>query len=170
MFKRLVPLLFACLGGAGLSQFPEFAQQYTQRVGGAYIELKDVVDGFRQDAANNGKTIDQAIATYAGSDDQFFKDRGKSMEVALVREAYLQSHYRALTATGLFAQLRAFVREPDRKIVQETYEIYKPAVPLTSVGAMHAALGFIAGYLLLGLPGMVLRRRRKPAAKAVRRS
>lgn len=170
MIKRIFPLLFACLGGAGLSQFPEFAQQYTQRVGGAYEELKTVADGFRRDAAENGKTVEEAVAEYYAAGSAFFSDRGKSIETVLARETYLQDHYRALIAGGPFAQLQAFASGPDLELAQDTYAIYRPAVPLTSAGALHAALGFLAGYFVIRLPMMVFRRKKKPVAKVVRRT
>ena len=50
----------AIVGGAALavvlSQFPEYAQQYTQRLGGAVDELRRQTQSFDQDAAEGGLT------------------------------------------------------------------------------------------------------------------
>ena len=151
MFKNVIPVVVGLGLGAGLSQFPEFAQQYTQRVGGAYFELRDVANGFRADAAASDKTVDQAIAEYYAADSQFFVDRGKSIETILHREDYLKQHYAALTAGGGFNQLIEFAQSRDLALAGDTFGIYKPAVPLTLTGAAHAGIGFLAGYKGLDL-------------------
>ena len=161
MFKNLMPLFAGLMLASGLSQFPEFAQQYTQRVGGAYVELRDIADGFRSDAAANDKTVEQAIAEYYAADSEFFQDRGKSIETILLRETYLAQHYSALTNGDSFSQLIEFTRARDVAIARDTFGIYKPALPLTLVGGAHAGLGFLAGFLLLRFPALFRRKRRK---------
>ena len=43
MFMRAIAVAGGLAGAAGLSQFPEFSQQYVQRLGGAVDELTAVV-------------------------------------------------------------------------------------------------------------------------------
>ena len=56
-------------GGVGLgvllSQFPEYSQQYVQRLGGAVDELKTVVSDFDTSAQATGSTREGAVATTA---------------------------------------------------------------------------------------------------------
>ncbi len=143
----------------GLSQFPKFAQQYTQRVGGAYFELRDVADGFRADAAANGKTVEQVIGEYRNAGSQFFQDRGDSIEQVITREAYLRNHYEVLSGGDGFDQLIVFARDRDVEIAYDTLGIYKSALLLTFTGAAHAALGFLLGFVLLKFSGLLRRRR-----------
>jgi len=162
MIKGTIPLIFGLILAGGLSQFPEFSQQYTQRVGGAYFELRDVADRFRADAASNNKTVEQAVKEYSRADTTFLRDRGESMQTVLAREEYLRRHYEALTGGDGFEQLVVFVRARDLDIAADAFGIYKPAMPLTFTGAAHAALGFLFGYILLRFP-IRFRRQRKAA-------
>ena len=43
-------------GAAGLSQYPEFSQQYTQRLGGQVDALSEVVADFEASAMRSGLT------------------------------------------------------------------------------------------------------------------
>ena len=54
MFARVLTLAGGLSGAAGLSQFPEFSQQYAQRLGGAVEELQLFVEEFDADAAGVG--------------------------------------------------------------------------------------------------------------------
>ncbi len=163
MFRGVFPLIAGLTLAGGLSQFPEFAQQYTQRVAGAYFEIRDVADGFRADAAASGKSTGQAIADLQSNDDQFLRDRGGSMEMVLEREAFLAGHYQALTSGNGYDQLVVFASERDNEIALDALGIYKPAMPVTFTGGAHAALGFLIGFVLLRLPFRLRRRKTRTA-------
>ncbi len=164
MFKGFFPLLAGLVLAAGLSQFPEFSQQYTQRVGGAYFELKTVADGFRADAAASDKSVDQAIAEYRAAGTKFFDDRANSVQAVMTREAFLRHHYAVLVHGNGYAQLVEFLRARDIDMTKATLEIFKPAMPLTFEGLAHAALGFLAGFGLLQFGGVFRRKRRVTTA------
>jgi hypothetical protein len=159
MIRSVVPLAAGLVLAGGLSQFPEFAQQYTQRVGGAYVEVRAVADGFRSDAAASGKSVDEALAAYRSAGSQLFSDRANSMDGVFQREEFLRRHYAALTRGNGFDQLAVFLRERDAEIAKDAAAIYRPALPVTFSGIAHAALGFLAGFLVLGLPLSIRRRR-----------
>ncbi|MFT5158948.1 MAG: hypothetical protein ACI9ZD_000544 [Paracoccaceae bacterium] len=161
MFKNILPLITGLALAGTLSQFPEFSQQYTQRVGGAYFELREVADGFRADAAASGKTVKQAVGEYFAADSDFFHDRGRRIEYIMQREEYLANHYSTLTSSSGFGQLIEFAQERDFQLTRDTFGIYKPAVPLTLVGGAHAGLGFLVGFLALRFPALFRRKRRK---------
>ncbi len=154
MLRNLFPFLTGLLLAAGLSQFPEFTQQYTQRLAGAYFEIRDVADRFRADAAANGQTVATALDIYQASDDAFLRDRGASMDVVLSREAFLARHYQRLTDSRGFGALYEFLRERDNDIARAALGLYQPAVPLTFTGLAHAALGFLLGFALVRLGGV----------------
>src|SRR3569833_3365876 len=83
----------AVLGGLGLAamfaQFPEYAQQYEQRLGGAVDELRIIVADFDADAQKFGLSRDEALRHYAISPDAFIVARGQSMARTLARYAKL---------------------------------------------------------------------------------
>ena len=62
MFAKALSLAGGIAGAVGLSQFPEFSQQYAQRLGGAVDELARVVEDFDADASDVGLNRDEALS------------------------------------------------------------------------------------------------------------
>ncbi|MEM6307558.1 MAG: DUF2937 family protein [Pseudomonadota bacterium] len=62
MILRAITMAFALMTGAGFSQFPEYAQQYEQRLAGAVDEMRIVVANFDATLADLGQTRAQAFA------------------------------------------------------------------------------------------------------------
>jgi hypothetical protein len=106
-----------------LSQFPEYAQQYTQRLGGAVDELRVLVQDFDRAATDSGLTRSDALGRFATTGDTFIQGRGTSME-------------------------RTFARYLDTEIGARTLDNFQPAVPVTMEGFAYAAAGLLLGYLL----------------------
>ena len=61
MIIRALTLVGSLIAGAGASQFPEFSQQYAQRLGGAVGALSEVVADFDASAVAEGLTRPQAL-------------------------------------------------------------------------------------------------------------
>jgi hypothetical protein len=145
--------IVAGVGGIGLalvlSQFPEYAQQYTQRLGGAVDELRIVTERFDREAAEAGLTRQEALESFRTATDTFAAGQEG-------REAANFERYQELSATlarienadpvQRFQQLPAYL---DSDIGQRTLEAYRPAVPVTMEGILYAGGGFILGYLIL---------------------
>lgn len=145
--------MVASVGGISLalilSQFPEYAQQYTQRLGGAVDELRIVTEDFDRGAAEAGLDRQQALARFGASGDNFVAGRGISMERTFVRYDELRQtleRIQGADAVQRFQELPAYL---DSDIGRRTLENYKPAVPVTMEGILYAAVGFGLGYLLL---------------------
>ncbi|MEO0388953.1 MAG: DUF2937 family protein, partial [Pseudomonadota bacterium] len=83
MLRRLA-LLAGLAGGALTSQLPEYAQQYTQRLGGAADELARVVADFDASAAAVGLSRDAALAELQGT--AFLARRQADMRRTIARE------------------------------------------------------------------------------------
>jgi hypothetical protein len=142
------------LAGAGglvlavvLSQFPEYAQQYTQRLGGAVDELQREVAQFERDASAGGLSRTEALERYNASNDDFLAGRGISMTFTLQRYDELSAALQRIEGAGpveRFQQLPAYL---DSDIGRRTLEAYKPAVPVTPEGILYAGAGFIVGFL-----------------------
>ena len=159
------------LGGIGLaiivSQFPEYAQQYTQRLGGAVDELRIVIDDFDSGARGFGLSRDEALARYGASADQFLVDRGTAMQRTLARYDQLSGTLTRVQGAGSWERLRLLPSFFDTEVGGRTIDNFKPAVPVTLEGFAYAGIGAVVGYALVwGLTGLLLlpfrRRRRLP--------
>lgn len=161
---------FGVLGGivlaAALSQFPEYAQQYTQRLGGAVDELKAITAKFDSDATAAGLTRDQALARYESSPDSFLSGQGHSIEQDFARYQLLSATLQRIEGADAWERLRDFPSYFDSDIGHRTLDDFKPAIPVTEEGLLYAAVGLILGYMiatafysLLMLPFRLLWRR-----------
>ena len=149
--KKYLIIFVGLICGAIASQFPEYAQQYRQRLAGAVGELERIVVQFDADARDSGLNRAQALAAYQESGNDFLSDRGQSIGDVISRYERLGGHLKAMNDADPLSRLWVFARDHDRELARETLDIYEPAVPLTAVGAAHAAGGFALGWLLLSL-------------------
>lgn len=166
--------LIAGIGGLGLavtlSQFPEYAQQYTQRLGGAVDELRIITQRFDSEAAAAGLDRQQALQRYDGSTDGFIVGRGASEAANFVRLEQLSATLARIQGADAVERFQSLPAYLDTDIGQRTLENYKPAVPVTMEGILYAGGGFILGYLIvsglwrfIALPIKRLRKRRYAA-------
>ncbi|MEM6479670.1 MAG: DUF2937 family protein, partial [Pseudomonadota bacterium] len=163
MILRIVAMACGLTGAAGMSQFPEFAQQYLQRLAGKVDQLESQV-----------AEIDASAASFQMSRDEYLADLGTSRtgaEAARKAEGEITLFQRlgdnvdAFREAGPFGRLVQAYRVADVDLAQRTFGDYKPALPLTAEGAAFAGLGFAAGYgiwsMIWGLLGWPIRRRRR---------
>ena len=149
------------IGGLGASQFPEYTQQYTQRLGGAVSELSNVVSQFDTDAARNGLSRDAALEQYARSGEAFLVQRGESIKDIIKRHDRLSAHMTELQTAAPFQRLWVFAKSRDNNLAEDTLAAYKPAVPVTLEGAAHAGGGALGGWALSSFFLAPFGRRRK---------
>jgi hypothetical protein len=161
LFGRLVVVVAAALGGLLASQFPEFAQQYRQRLGGALEEMRQVVADFDADAGRNSLSRGEALARYGTAGEPFLRDRGETMQDTLGRfEALSEQRERLETAPPLMRPV-VVLSHPDSRVAGGAWSDFEPAVPVTPAGFVWAAIGFFA---LGGLVSLI-----RQAAGAARR-
>ncbi|MBU1337231.1 MAG: DUF2937 family protein [Alphaproteobacteria bacterium] len=145
--------IVAGIGGLSLavvlSQFPEYAQQYTQRLGGAVDELRVITEDFDRAAAAGGLDRPTALARYNASNDDFLAGRGTSMTATFQRYDNLSATLARIEGAGAVERLQSLPAYLDTDIGQRTLENYRPAVPVTMEGILYAGGGFILGYLML---------------------
>jgi hypothetical protein len=149
--------------GVALSQFPEYSQQYVQRLGGAVDELKTVVSDFDQTAQSSGQTRSQALASM-DSGDVFLQGRHDDMTRTINRYDYLNESYEILQPAGAFERLAYVRRFGDPQITKNAYADFQPAIPLSVDSILLLFGGYILGYGSLAGTGRVLRRRKKRIA------
>lgn len=149
MLRRLI----AGAGGIGLaivlSQFPEYAQQYTQRLGGAVDELRVITEEFDRAAEAGGLDRTAALARYNASNDDFLAGRGTSMTATFQRYDMLNQTLTQIQGAGPVERLQSLPAYLDTDIGRRTLENYRPAMPVTVEGVLYAGLGFILGYLVI---------------------
>lgn len=146
--RRAVALLGGALLAAGFSQFPEYAQQYTQRLGGAVDELRIITEDFDRAADESGLDRTSALARYSASADPFLADRGQSMERTFTRYGELSRTLAQIQGAGPVERFQRLPLYLDTDIGARTLENYRPALPLTPEGFLYAGAGLILGYLV----------------------
>ncbi|WP_375409152.1 DUF2937 family protein [uncultured Methylobacterium sp.] len=147
MFRvlRTLGLALGLLGGAIAAQGPEFAQQYSQRLGGTVDELRRVVATFEKDAAETGNTREGAVDRLRRNQDALVVRRGEAARDDIERLRGLTEQQQALaSAGGPFGRLATLISNPDMALARATYQDYQPAVPTTADGLIAGFLGFLA--------------------------
>ena len=170
MIIRAIAIVAGLAGAAGLSQFPAYSQQYTQRLAGAVEELSAVVARFDADAAGLGLSRAQALEDLRQGS-RMAKARALSMQQVLARHARLSADLSALREAGFLSRLAQIQRFSDLDLAREAWGDFRPALPLSRAGLSLAAAGFVAGYVLLTiLCGMAASIRRNARGKTNRMS
>ena len=153
-----------------LSQFPEYAQQYTQRLGGAVDELRAITSDFDRAATAAGLDRAAALDRYNASNDDFLAGRGTSMTATFQRFDQLSATLARIEGAGAVERFQSLPAYLDSDIGRRTLKAYKPAIPVTVEGVLYAGAGFILGFLVVSalwrlgaMPVRFLRRRRYPA-------
>ncbi|MCK4711791.1 MAG: DUF2937 family protein [Marinosulfonomonas sp.] len=136
-------------GAVTLSQFPEFSQQYMQRMAGAVDELRIVVTAFDLTARINGMSRDEALDRLSG--DEFRDGMRANISESVERYERLSTNLAALRGAAPLERLQQAYRFTDTDLAQRTWDDFKPAVPVTADGFITAGIGFLAGWLGLGL-------------------
>ncbi|MGV8831681.1 MAG: DUF2937 family protein [Devosia sp.] len=161
--------VIAGVGGLGLavalSQFPEYAQQYTQRLGGAVDELRIITQDFDRTAAVGGLDRTQALGRYVDAQDSFLAEQGTAMTATFDRYEQLSATLERIANADPITRLQSLPAYLDSDIGRRTLEHYQPSVPVTIEGVFYAGGGFILGYLVLSALWRFLTlpfRRRRP--------
>lgn len=165
MFLRAFVVSLGIVSGVGFSQFPEFSQQYLQRLGGAVEELATVVRDFDRSAATFGMSRHKALDEMNGS--PFLQRRQADLRRTISRYEELNEAYSALRYAGPFTRFYDLHFMFDEKILAGTWEDYRPAVPLTMEGGLFAVFGALFGASAASLISKLFRpwrKRKKPTA------
>jgi hypothetical protein len=158
---RILAILGGVSGAVALSQFPEFSQQYLQRLAGKVDALTTVAAGFDATATSNGLTREAALAALSGS--KLLEEQQADMRAILTMQTRLADNLAALRNASPLARLAMPQRFGDVDTLTATWADFRPALPATAEGAITAGLGYGGGWLgvmgvLKGL-GRLLRRR-----------
>lgn len=146
---RILAMAGGLAGAVALSQFPEFSQQYVQRLSGAVDELRTVTLAFDTAARVGGLSREAALDELRGTG---FGDRfSDDMRTRLIRYDRLNADYQALAEAAPLERLGRFWHFRDPQLAQRTWDDFRPAVPVTGEGLTFAGIGFAGGWLLVSL-------------------
>jgi hypothetical protein len=163
MFTRMIVMAGGFAGAAGLSQFPEYSQQYLQRMSGKAEELSRFVEEFDADARDVGISREQALIDLAQSG-AIGAARAQTMVTTIQRHEDMSAALEALKSAGPYTRVVHANVFTDSDLARGTLEDFEPAVPLTFDGLAFAAIGFLAGFgvlaVLIGLLRLPFRKRR----------
>jgi len=160
---RLAALAGGLAGGVALSQFPEFSQQYLQRLGGQVDALAAVTQSFDASATKAGVTREAALTSMEGND--FLGFHQADMRATFTRFDRLSSDLTMLREAGPVERLFLPQRFDDAELLKATWEDFQPAVPATTAGLTTGAVGFAAGWAAIGgFLSLLARRFRRRAA------
>jgi hypothetical protein len=151
MIGRLANGLAAALGAAVFAQFPEFYQQYLQRLGGRLDQARLDVARIAQDAAILGRSVQAYIEELLASGTEAARLAARRELARLDSADQLQGAYAALRDAGPLERPIALLRHLDGGVARETLRVFEPAVPVTIEGLLYGAAGLVAGLLLLSL-------------------
>ena len=158
---RILAFLGGLSGAVGLSQFPEFSQQYLQRLAGSVDELRGFVLDFDSSASKAGLTREDALEEISGS--SFLNQHQADTAHKIERYEQLNANYVALKEAEPLQRLSQVYRFTDTDLARRTWDDFRPAVPVTLDGFICAAIGFGAIWLIIRLVfgglGRVFRRR-----------
>ena len=144
---RILAILGGVSGAVALSQFPEFSQQYLQRLGGKVDALTAVAVQFDATAVANGLTREAALAAMAGS--PVLEDQQADMRGTLALQATLAENLGLLRVAGPLERLTMPQRLADRETLTATWADFRPAIPATTEGAITAGIGYALGWTLI---------------------
>ncbi|WP_439155652.1 DUF2937 family protein [Yoonia sp.] len=169
---RMLCLVAGLSGAAGLSQYPEFSQQYLQRLAGQVDALTEVVKDFDASALAAGLGREQALEQMTGT--PFLESRQADMRRTFARHARLAESLIMLRDAGPLARLTLPHRMGDAATLRATWADFTPAVPVSVAGATTAGAGFVSGWglfaALFAALGVPFRKSPKRARKQDRRA
>lgn len=146
---RISSILCGIVCALGFSQFPEFAQQYEQRLGGAVDELTTIVVDFDESATRAGLSRDEALVEYETAGAVFLADRGADMRKTIDRQQKLSDHLVTIDDANMFSRLAGMAQYFDAEISSRALQAFSPAVPTNLDGLIFLGIGFIFGAALL---------------------
>lgn len=155
---RIMNLIGGGVMAVGASQFPEFSQQYVQRLGGMVDGLRPVVEQFDARADAAGLERQSLLDRLIGNADPLVAQTARDTEGHIQRYERLDAHYQKLrdaSATQRLLHLNSF---SDLEIAQATWSDYRGAVPIGADSWAITGGGLLAGFLaMMGLSGLASR-------------
>lgn len=149
MIGKTLALAGGLMGAAACSQYPEFSQQYIQRLGGQVDALRVIVADFDRSADASGLTRVAALDQLQGT--AFLAARKVDMQNAFARFDRLSGNLIFLRLATPVERIAMPHRLADPDTFNATWDDFRPAVPLTVASAVAGGVGFLGGWGAVGL-------------------
>lgn len=148
-FGRIANGLAAIVGAGFTSQFPEFYQQYLQRLGGrldqALLQEARIFDA----AQSQGLSVGEYVERFLQSEDPVFRAEGVLLQETLADAETLRGALIELASASPLERPFAFLENVDSGLFRATLDAYVPAMPVSVEGFTYAAVGMLLGLVLL---------------------
>lgn len=142
---RALCLIGGLTGAAGLSQYPEFSQQYLQRLAGQVDELTRQVKDFDETALADGLGREEMLEAMAAT--PLVASQEALWRRTFARHARLSENLMILRDASALERLVLPHRMVDPATLQAVWADFKPAMPLSVAGAASAGTGFLGGWV-----------------------
>lgn len=167
-FNGLMDRLFSVIGALTAAQFPQFVQQYLQRLAGHAAEAQRLLARYEQAAGDAGMNFEAYVQRFRNDADPVVAEHGDIMAEVSARAASLQEAVEALQNSHALNRPFVFLNHLDNEIAYQALLIFQPGVPTTAEGLIYALTGIALGLLCyngLKWPVWKLRRRLENARK-----
>lgn len=151
MFRDLILICIVLPCAVAFSQVPTYAQQYTQRLGGAVSELERSVAEYQALAARQNMTLTEFVDSLQGNaqvEDTKAVILGQAERLRRMRADLASLSDLDWRPQSLIPRLNRFGH---RDVQTGTWEAFQPALPVTLAGAMWLGLGVLCGLLIAGV-------------------
>ena len=155
MIGRILNSLIALAGGAGLTQFPTYYQQYLQRLGGRLDQTRADVARMIADAESLGRSLEAYLGELMAYGTPEARQSAQRELERLDSVQHLEKAYEVLSKASPLERPVVFVEHFNPSVAQETLSIFTPAMQMNMEAlayggaGMLLALVFFAGSLSL---------------------
>ena len=143
---RVLCLVGGLTGAASLSQFPEFSQQYLQRLAGQVDELTRQVKDFDQTALAEGLGREDMLQVMAET--PVVASQEAMWRRTFARHARLSENLMVLRDATPLQRLTLPHRMADGATVRAVWDDFTPAIPVSIAGVASAGTGFLGGWAI----------------------
>jgi hypothetical protein len=150
-----IGLLFAVIG----AQWPEFAQQYRQRLGGALDELNRMIAEFDSQAQSQSLTREQGLERLELNDDPLARQRADAVNEEIDRAGRLARQKEAFADAGAVNRLVTLVENFDAATMAQAWRDFEPALPVTGEAFIIGGAALVVGWSLTHVVAWPIRRR-----------
>lgn len=146
MFHTLLDRFFVVLGAFLGSQFPQFMQQYNQRLSGHVDELHRTLLRLEEMAIQSGVPLQLYIKKFSEQSDVTISRQGSFMQDLVLRFQDLNESFTTLNASTVWSRPYFFMKYLDLEIGKATFHHYSPGLTFDTEVCIYVLLGGFLGW------------------------
>lgn len=129
-------------------QLPLYMQHYQQNLVGHVDELQWQIDSMREVAFESGKTLEQFIQKFVGSEDKDFSGQGELMTQMVTRWEKMSASLQSLIHASVVTRPLLFLFHLRADVASSSFRTFTFGIPFTLEGVIYAATGMLVGYFV----------------------